>query len=49
MNVKEVWDKLKGVFEGKSRSILVDLGRKFQTKPRDAALCQVCSARAPTQ
>jgi hypothetical protein len=30
-NVKEVWDKLKGEFEGKSRSVLVDLGRKFQT------------------
>ena len=29
-NVKEVWDKLKGEFEGKSRSVLVDLGRKFQ-------------------
>jgi gag-polypeptide of LTR copia-type len=30
-NVKEVWDKLKDEFEGKSRSVLVDLGRKFQT------------------
>jgi len=30
-NVKEVWDKLKKEFEGKSRSMLVDLGRKFQT------------------
>jgi transposase InsO family protein len=30
-NVKEVWDKLKEEFEGKSRSVLVDLGRKFQT------------------
>jgi hypothetical protein len=30
-NVKEVWEKLKGEFEGKSRSVLVDLGRKFQT------------------
>ena len=30
-NVKEVWEKLKEEFEGKSRSVLVDLGRKFQT------------------
>ena len=30
-NVKEVWDKLKVEYEGKSRSVLVDLGRKFQT------------------
>jgi hypothetical protein len=30
-NVKKVWDKLKGEFEGKSRSVLVGLGRKFQT------------------
>lgn len=29
-NIKEVWDKLKGKFETKSRSVLVDLGRKFQ-------------------
>ena len=27
----EVWAKLKELFEGKSRSIMVDLGRKFQT------------------
>jgi hypothetical protein len=30
-NVKEVWDMLKGEFEGKSRSVLVDLRRKLQT------------------
>jgi hypothetical protein len=30
-NVKEVWEKLKGVFEGKSRGVLVELGRKFRT------------------
>jgi hypothetical protein len=30
-NVKEVWKKLKEEFEGKLRSVLVDLGRKFQT------------------
>ena len=30
-NMKEVWDKLKNEFEGKLRSMLVDLGRKFQT------------------
>jgi hypothetical protein len=30
-NVKEVWDRLKGEFEGISRSVLVDLGRNFQT------------------
>jgi len=29
-NVKEVWDKLKGEFEGKLRSVLVELGRNFQ-------------------
>ena len=27
----EVWAKLKELFEGKSRSVMVDLGRKFQT------------------
>ena len=27
---KDVWAKLKELFEGKSRSVLVDLGRKFQ-------------------
>ena len=27
----EVWVKLKELFEGKSRSVMVDLGRKFQT------------------
>jgi gag-polypeptide of LTR copia-type len=31
VNVKEVWDQLKMEFEGKSRSTMVDLGRKFQT------------------
>src|SRR5713226_5548233 len=30
-SVKEVWDNLKALFEGKSRTILVDLGRKLQT------------------
>jgi gag-polypeptide of LTR copia-type len=30
-NVKEVWDELKKEFEGKSRSGMVDLGRKLQT------------------
>jgi hypothetical protein len=30
-NVKEVWDRLKGEFEGISGSVLVDLWRKFQT------------------
>ena len=30
-NVKQVWDKLTEEFEGKSRSVMVDLGRKFQT------------------
>ena len=30
-NVKEVWDMLKVEFDGKSRSVMVDLGRKFQT------------------
>ena len=30
-NVKEVWDQLKKEFEGKLRSVMVDLGRKLQT------------------
>ena len=30
-NVKEVWDQLKKEFEGKSRSVMVGLGRKLQT------------------
>ena len=30
-NVKQVWDALKKVYEGKSRSVMVDLGRKFAT------------------
>src|SRR5713226_6887211 len=28
--VKDVWDRLKGLFEGKSRTLLIDLGRKLQ-------------------
>ncbi len=28
--VKNVWDRLKGLFEGKSRMLLIDLGRKLQ-------------------
>ena len=27
---KDVWEKLKALFEGKSRSMMVDLGKKFQ-------------------
>src|SRR5258707_15477516 len=30
-SVNEVWENLKALFEGKSRTILVDLGRKLQT------------------
>ncbi len=30
-SVNEVWDNLKALFKGKSRTILVDLGRKLQT------------------
>jgi hypothetical protein len=30
-SVNEVWDQLKALFEGKSRTVLVDLGRKLQT------------------
>ncbi len=29
-HVKDVWDRLKGLFEGKSRTLLIDLGRKLQ-------------------
>src|SRR5258708_15941173 len=29
--VMDVWAQLKALFEGKSRSVMVDLGRKFQT------------------
>src|SRR5258708_36277426 len=28
--VKDVWDRLKGLFEGKTRMLLIDLGRKLQ-------------------
>ncbi len=28
--VKDVWNRLKGLFEGKSRTLLIDLGRKLQ-------------------
>ena len=30
-SVNEVWDQLKALFEGKSRTVLVNLGRKLQT------------------
>ena len=30
-SVNEVWDNLKALFEGKSRTISVDLGQKLQT------------------
>jgi hypothetical protein len=28
--LKDVWEKLKALFEGKLRSMMVDLGKKFQ-------------------
>ena len=31
-NAKSVWDELKKIFEGRTRSLLIDLGRKLQNK-----------------